>query len=43
MSRYAYDARGLIFGSGQRRGQRCSQRADIVRNGILGGGNYALE
>ena len=36
-------ARGLVFGSGQRRGQRCSQRANIVRNSILGGGNHALE
>ncbi|MER9402265.1 hypothetical protein NKI46_29765 [Mesorhizobium sp. M0615] len=34
---------GLVFGSGQRRGQRCSQRANIVRNSILGGGNHALE
>lgn len=36
-------AGGLVFGSGQRRGQRRSQRADIVRNSILGGGNHALE
>lgn len=36
-------ARGLVFGSGQRRGQRCPQRADIVRNSILGGGYHALE
>ena len=34
---------GLVFGSGQRRGQRCSQRANIVRNSILGGGNHALK
>lgn len=35
--------RGLVFGSGQRRGQLCPQRADMVRNSILGGGNHALE
>ncbi|WP_245485651.1 hypothetical protein [Mesorhizobium sp. M5C.F.Ca.IN.020.29.1.1] len=36
-------AHSLVFGSGQRRGQRRSQRANIVRNSILGGGNHALE
>ncbi|WP_245460400.1 MULTISPECIES: hypothetical protein [unclassified Mesorhizobium] len=36
-------ARGLVFGSGQRRDQRRSQRANIVRHSTLGGGNHALE